>query len=351
MALQYNDMLKLAKTVAHANSSAPVAYSFGDKKFSYAELQETLRDEFKEIAGTYSLYRENKNTVFSLMEETIDDVLPARVMESYSQFAEIKTFNQGDKPIFTQKITQASRRRAKQFIGKVGLAGLYEVFKLDGQSYEVATNAVGGAAQIGFEEWLDGRVDFAEVLDIVLEGLDACIYVEIEKQLRGAINNIQAANKSSQTTFVEKEMDRLIGIADAYGSGKSTIYCTFEFAATIVPGSGWVSDELRNQRWNNGYLASYKGHSVVVFPQSYEDETNTVKVIDPSFAYIIPTGAEKPVKIALEGGTIVDEYNNYDRSREIQIYKKVGVRAVFSNAICVYQNTSLKRTVNLPVTN
>lgn len=351
MALQYNDMLKLAKTVAHANSSAPVAYSFGDKKFSYAELQETLRDEFKEIAGTYSLYRENKNTVFSLMEETIDDVLPARVMESYSQFAEIKTFNQGDKPIFTQKITQASRRRAKQFIGKVGLAGLYEVFKLDGQSYEVATNAVGGAAQIGFEEWLDGRVDFAEVLDIVLEGLDACIYVEIEKQLRGAINNIQAANKSSQTTFVEKEMDRLIGIADAYGSGKSTIYCTFEFAATIVPDSGWVSDELRNQRWNNGYLASYKGHSVVVLPQSYEDETNTVKVIDPSFAYIIPTGAEKPVKIALEGGTIVDEYNNYDRSREIQIYKKVGVRAVFSNAICVYQNTSLKRTVNLPVTN
>ncbi len=347
MALQYNDMLKLAKTVAHANSSAPVAYSFGDKKFSYAELQETLRDEFKEIAGTYSLYRENKNTVFSLMEETIDDVLPARVMESYSQFAEIKTFNQGDKPIFTQKITQASRRRAKQFIGKVGLAGLYEVFKLDGQSYEVATNAIGGAAAIGFEEFLDGRVDFADVLDVVLEGLDACIYVEIEKQLRGAINNIQAANKSSQTTFVEKEMDRLIGIADAYGSGKSTIYCTFEFAATIVPDSGWVSDELRNQRWNSGYLASYKGHSVVVLPQSYEDETNTVKVIDPSFAYIIPTGAEKPVKIALEGGTIVDEYNNYDRSREIQIYKKVGVRAVFSNAICVYQNTSLKRAVNL----
>lgn len=349
MALQYKDMLTLAKTVARANTSSPVAYSFGDKKYSYAELQETLRDEFKEIAGTYALYRENKNTVFSLMEETIDDVLPARVMESYSQFAEIKTFNQGDKPIFTQKITQASRRRAKQFIGKVGLAGLYEVFKLDGQSYEVTTNAIGGAAQIGFEGFLDGRVDFAEVLDIVLEGLDACIYVEIEKQLRGAIGNIQAANKSSQTTFVEKEMDRLISIADAYG--KSAIYCTFEFAATIVPDSGWISEDHKNQRWSNGYIANYKGHDVIVLPQSYEDETNEVKVIDPSYAYIIPVGAEKPVKIALEGGTIVDEYNNYDRSREVQIYKKIGVRAIFSNAICVYQNSSLKRAVNLPVTN
>ena len=350
MALQFNDMLTLAKTVARANSASPVAYSFGDKKFSYKELNDTLRDEFKELAGTYSLYRENKNTIFSLIEQTIEDVLPQRVMEQYSQFAEIKQFAQGDKPIFVQKITQASRRRAKQFIGKVGLAGLYEVFKLDGQSYEVTTNAIGGAASIGFEEFLDGRVDFAEVLDIVLEGLDACIYVEIEKQLRGAIGNIQVANKSSQTTFVEKEMDRLISIADAYG-GKSAIYCAFEFAATIVPDSGWISEDHKNQRWNNGYIANYKGHDVIVLPQSYEDETNEVKVIDPSYAYIIPVGAEKPVKIALEGGAIVDEYNNYDRSREVQIYKKIGVRAVFSNAICVYQNSSLKRAVNLPVTN
>ena len=347
MALQFDDMLKLAKTVAKANSSSPIAYTFGEKKFSYSELNETLRDEFKELAGTYALYRENKNTIFSLIEETIEDVLPARVMEQYGQFAEIKTFNQGDKPIFTQKITQASRRRAKQFIGKVGLAGLYEVFKLDGTSYEVTTNAIGGAAQIGFEEFLDGRVDFADVLDIVLEGLDACIYVEIEKQLRGAIGSIQIANKSSQGSFIQQEMDRLISIADSYG--KSAIYCTYEFAATMVPDAGWVSDELRNQRWNNGYIANYKGHNVIVLPQSYEDETNMVKVIDPSFAYIIPVGAEKPVKIALEGGTIVDEYTNYDRSREVQIYKKVGVRAIFSNAICVYQNTSLKRAVNLPV--
>ena len=341
MALEFNDILKLAKTVAKANPSAPTAYSFGDKKYGYDEMQEALRDEFKQIAGTYSLYRENKNTVFSLIEQTIDDVLPARVMEQYSQFAEIKTFAQGDKPIFTQKITQASKRRAKQFIGKVGLAGLYEVFKLDGQSYEVATNAIGGAAQIGFEEWLDGRVDFADVLDIVMEGLDACIYIEIEKQLLGAIGNIQAANFATDNAFVEAKMDKLISIADSYG--KSAIYCTYEFAATMVPATGWVSDEMRNQKWNNGYLANYKGHQVVVLPQSYEDETNEIKVINPAYAYIIPVGAEKPVKIAFEGQTIVDEYTNYDRSREVQIYKKVGVRAIFSNAICVYENTSLTR--------
>ena len=343
MALKFNDLKTLAKTVANANPSSPVAYSWGEDKFNYSDLQDTLRAELNEIAGTYSLYRENKNTVFALIEETIDDVLPKKVLEQYGDLAEIKTFKQGDKPIFTQRITQASKRRAKQFIGKVGLAGLYEVFKLDGKSYEVATNAIGGAAAIGFEEFLDGRVDFADVLDVVMEGLDECIYVEIEKQLIGAINNVQTANKSTQTSFDEKEMDRLLSIADSYGTGKSDIYCTFEFAATMVPAQGWISDAMRDQKWNNGYLANYKGHRVIVLAQSYEDETNTVKIIDPSYAWVVPGGATKPVKIAFEGQTIVDEYTNYDRSKEVQVYKKVGVRAIFTNDICVYQNTSLHR--------
>ena len=342
MALEFKDMLTLTKLVANAKPSAPVAYSYGDKQFSYSDLADTVRSEFAALAPDYRTYKVNQNTIFALLEQTIDDVLPKRVLEQYSQFAEIKTFSQGDKPIFTQKITQASKRRAKQFIGKVGLAGLYEVFKLDGQSYEVTTDAIGGAAQIGFEEFLDGRVDFADVLDIVMQGLDECIYVEIEKQLIGAVENVQGANKVSKNAFIETDMDKLISIADAYG--QATIYCTFEFAATMIPSDARMSDAMKENLWlENGYFATYKGHKVVVLPNSFEDEKNTTKVIDPSFAWIIPTGADKPVKIAFEGGTIVDEYTNYDRSKEVQVYKKVGVRAIFSNAICVYRNTSLTR--------
>ena len=340
MALSRKDLITLAKTVAGANPSSPVAYSFGEEKFSYADLNETLRSELRALAGTYSLYRENKNTIFALMEETIDDVLPKKVLEQYGQFAEIKTFAQGDKPVFTQRITMAAKRRAKQFVTKVGLAGIYEVFKLDGKSYEVQTSAFGGAAQIGFEEFLDGRVDFADVLDIVMEGLDECVYLEIERALKGAVDSLQDANKTSQTSFVETEMDKLLQIADSYGQG--TIYCTYEFAASMVPSDGWISNEMKNQRWNNGYLGNYKGHRVIVLPQSFEDETNSTKVIDPSYAWIIPTGGnEKPVKVAFEGQTIVREYDNKDMSKEIQIYKKLGVAAIITNNICVYRNTSL----------
>ena len=338
--LNFENLVTLAKKTKKKKKNPTTTFSYNDVACTYSDLNNTLRDELNQIAGTYALYRENKNTLFKLIESVIDDALPQMVLDAYSQLAEIKQFNQGDKPVFVQKVTAASRRRAKQFITKVGLAGIYEVFKLDGQSYEVPTSAYGGAAQIGLEEFLDGRADWGVLTEIIMEGLDEAIYREMAKALIAAVTSLQSTNKTTQTGFVEAEMDKLLAIADSYG--KAEIYCTFEFAATMVPSSGWVSDQMRNDKWNNGYLGNYKGHRVIILPQSFEDETNTKKVLDPSYAWIIPTGSgEKPIKVAMEGQTIVDEYVNKDRSREIQVYKKIGVGAKITNNICVYKNSQL----------
>ena len=342
MALNRDSLFTLARQVANANPSAPVAYSFEDKNYSYADLDGTLRAELNELVGTYALWRENHNTLFALMEEIITDKLPAKVMQQYGAFAEVKTYRQGEKPIFTQKITEASRRRAKQFIAMpAGLAGRYEVFKLDGRSYEVKTSAMAAACQIAIEEYLDGRVDMATLVDIVMEGMDDRIYAEIASCLIAAVDNIQEANKFEGDGFIEEEMDALLAVADSYGNGRATIYCTFEFASQMIPADKWVSEGMRDQMWNNGYLGNYKGHQVIVLRQSYTDETNTTKVIDPAYAWIIPGGADKPIKIAFEGDTMIKEEDNDDWSKSIHFYKKVGVAAMINNDICVYKNESL----------
>lgn len=340
--LDRTNLVALMKTVAKADPSAPTAYSFNGQSLSYDALNETLRQELNEYAGTYALYRENKNLIFSIIEETLDDVLPKKVAQRYEQFAETKTFGQGDKPIFRRKLT--SNKRAKQFITRVGLAGIYEVFKLshNEESFEVRTSAIGGAAQIGFEEFLDGRVDFAEVTRIVMEGMDELIYKEVAHALKAAVNQLPPANRVATNGFDEKSFDRLITIAAAYGT--PTIYCTHEFAVKMLPKEAWLyTDAMKEQVWNNGRLANYKGTKVVILEQGFEDETNETKVIDPGYVWIIPTGADsKPVKIAFEGATIVDEFNNEgDRSREIQVYKKVGVMALLANNICCYADTEL----------
>ena len=332
--MDYKNILELGKVVANANPSAPVAYSWGEEKFAYSSLNETFAKELN------ALYTEDSKRAYKLMEEVITDVLPKKVMEQYGAFAEFKTFAQGDKPVFVQRITEASKRRAKQFVTKVGLAGVYEVFKLDGRSYEITTSAIGGAAQIGFEEFLDGKITMADVLDLVLEGMDETIYKEIANSLIATIDSLQDANKYAGNGFDEKEMDKLLAVADSYGP--STIYCTFEFAATMIPSEGWISDNMKDTMWNNGYLGNYKGHKVVVLQQSFTDETNTEKVINPQFAYIIPTGAQKPVKVAFEGTAHMRERTpNADWSTTVDVYQKVGVATIVTNNICIYQNKSL----------
>jgi hypothetical protein len=111
----------------------------------------------------------------------------------------------------------------------------------------------------------------------------------------------------------------------------------------MIPQEAWrYTEAMKDELWRTGRLASYKGKKVVILEQGFEDETNSRKVIDPGYAWVIPTGADgKPVKIAFEGATIVDEYTNRDRSREIQVYKKVGVVAMLANNICAYVDTSL----------
>lgn len=340
--LDQKNLVALMKQVAKADPSTPAAYGFNGQTLSYEALNETLRNELNELAGTYALYRENKNLIFAMIEQTLDEVLPKKVIQQYDQFAEVKTFAQGDKPVFRRPLN--TRARAKQFVTRVGLAGIYEVFKLgpkENEAFEVRTSAIGGAAQIGFEEFLDGRVDFAEVTKIIMDGMDELIYKEVAAALKSSVNQLPPANRVAVAGFDEAAMDRLITIASAYGT--PTIYCTYEFAVRMIPQEAWrYTEAMKTELWNTGRLATYKGTKVIILEQGFEDESNTRKVIDPGFAWVIPTGADgKPVKIAFEGGTIVDEYNNYDRSREIQVYKKVGVVCMLANNICVYCDTAL----------
>lgn len=339
--LDKKDLLTLMKTVAKADSSAPTSYSWNSEGFSYEALNETLRRELNEYAGDYYAYNQNKYLIFQLIQETLDDILPKKVTKQYEQFAEVKQFRQGDKPLFKRKIS--SNKRAKQFITRVGLAGVYEVFKLgkNEETFEVPTSAIGGAGQVSIEEFLDGRVDFAEITAIIMEGIDDLIYEEIGASLATAIKQLPPANRVVADGFDEESFDKLINVAAAYG--EPTIYCTNEFAVKLIPTEAWrYSDDMKNELWANGRLQSYKGRKVVVLEQGFQDETNSKKVIDPGYCWIIPSGANtKPVKIAMEGDTLIREVENADWSKEIQVYKKIGVVCMMTNDICSYVDSSL----------
>ena len=182
---------------------------------------------------------------------------------------------QGDKAVFRQRITEACRLRAKQFVTQVGLAGRYETFMLEGRTVEVKVAAVGSACRLGFEEFLDGRITFGDLSEVILEGMDDYIYREIAKALADAVDELPTNNKVNAASFDQKSMDRLLAIADSYAGSPATIYCTYEFAATMIPAdASWASSDMKSTLWERGYLGTYKGHQVVILRQSMVDATN-----------------------------------------------------------------------------
>ena len=329
-------ILALMKAAIQVENSPKGTFSYNGEQLNKFAINEALRKELKNLSEDNE---DSRKKAYRLIEEAVSDLLPQRVQDFYGRFAEVRTFPQSTTAIFTRKL---GRVRAKQFVTRVGLAGVYEVFKLGQTQFRVVTSAIGGAYQIGYEEFLDGRADFGEVAQIVMEGMDELISREIAAAMQGSLTQLPAANQISTAGFDPEGMDQLITIASAYGS--PTIYCTREFAVKMVPNnSDWISDGMKDTRWSQGYLPTFHGTPVVLIPQGFQDELNNRKIIDPGYAWVIPSGGDdKPVKVAFEGTLHMRERENEDWSRDVQLYQKVGVGVIMTNNLCSYVDTQLK---------
>ena len=335
--LENKDIIALARVAAKADRSAPIAYSFGEKNYSFDQVNETLAQELTD------LYNTDKKRFYSVITETLTEVVPNKVSNFYGDFAEVKQVAQGAKIKFRRTLN--NKTRAKQFVTRAGLAGIYEVFKLGGaENFEITTSAMGSAAQMGIEEYLDGRVDFAEMLAIIAEGMEQLIQEEIGQALIGGLAQLPDNNKVEAAGFDEVEFDRLLRIADSYGTGRAVIYADSSFAAKLMPAKvEMFTESMKQEAWDKGFLGSYKGHKVIILPNGLIDAQNNKLANDPGYAYIIPTGSDndKPIKVVFEGELQTREMQREDWSREIQMYRKVGVAALMTNDLCVYHDTSL----------
>jgi hypothetical protein len=308
--------------------------------FSATDMEGALREQLRELAPDFNTYRRNKLEIFELMQEVIDEIAPNRIRDAIGMFAEVKTYGQGQKARFSIK---KGRNNVKRFITKVGLGGVFERVRLDSDFLDVTTHAYGGAAYVELEQFLDGSMNFAELTDLIIDGIEDSIYKEIQAALIATYSALPAANKHAASSFVAAEMKRIINTVRAYG-GNATIVCTPEFAGTITPDANFIGDADKADVRNQGYIGRYAGANVVVLPQSFEDANNTTKVFNAQFAFVIPSGGsadEKIVKVALEGQSIVKDVENADHSMEFQAYKKVGTAVLNTNHYGLYQNTAL----------
>lgn len=311
--------------------------------FSLEEMHEKFREKVSELVcdskGNVDYYKWQRNSldIYELLATMLDEVEPRKVKDTFGRFAEIKTYQDGQKPRFT---TRQGKRNVRRFLTKVSAAGVYERVRLDRDYFDVDVYAHGGAVYQTLEGFLTGRENIDEVFNILLEAYEDELFNDIITALKGIYDVLPANNKASVAGFNPAEMKKILATVSAYGTPE--ILCTLEFASTITQDASFIGDADKTDIRNQGYLGKWNGANVVLMPQSFTDPTNTVKVIDPQYAYIMPSGSsELPIKVALEGGMKVRQPEREDWSVEIQSYRKAGVGILHTNYMGIYRNTSL----------
>ena len=328
---------ELARHAAHR--TAPT-------EFSVASVDAAFADEMKKLTSSVNNFMRNRYDIYDIIIENADEIVPAKIMDAMNQFAEVITLKQGETKVF--KRGGLGRNRAKKFLTQAGLSGVYESFRLDTETFTINMKAIGGAVSLDFERMLDGAESLAEFMDVLTEAQVDGIYGEIQKALMAAEANMGSKNKFVGD-YSATELQKLVNVVKTYGGG-ATIFASPEFIAAMGPDA--IVPALTNAHaiYNPkdiediatlGRIKMFRGCPVVELAQSFLDEKNEQVMIHPQYAYILPTGKEKVVKVLMEGQTQIWDYVNADQSVEVNTYRKIGVGVLTYNNWGIYQNTAI----------
>ena len=331
---------KLKELARHA------AHRTAPETFSVASVDAALADEFKALTSSINMFMKNRYDIYDIIIENADEIVPNKVMDAMGQFAEVVQINSGDKKVF--KRGGLGRNRAKKFLTQVGLSGVYESFRLDEETFTVSVKAIGGAVSIDFERMMSGAESLSEFMDVLTEAQVDGIYGEVQKALMAAEASMPSANKVIGS-YSATELQGLVNTVKTYG-GNATIFAAPEFIAAMGPDAivppiagaqGIYSSDDIDAIHKFGSIKMFRGTPVVELRQSFVDETNSQVMIHPQYAYVLPSGKEKIVKILMEGQTQIYDAVNRDQSIEVNTYRKIGVGILAFNNWGIYKNTGI----------
>jgi hypothetical protein len=151
------------------------------------------------------------------------------------------------------------------------------------------------------------------------------------------VSKVPTVNKHVEATnesFNEAELLRIVNIIKSYGN---PVIIGTPQAVSQIPMNNTASQTDMDDLRNHGYIGIYRGTPVVEIPNSFEDKENTIPTLNDNFLFIIPSGQEKMIKVAMEGGLHTRSVQEGDWTYSFETYQKVGVSVFEVNNIGIYQ--------------
>lgn len=182
-----------------------------------------------------------------------------------------------------------------------------------------------GGAYYEYDQLLSGSTEgFKNIVDLLTQDMEDKITAKVIQVLHTGMTKAPTANKWSGANIAMNNFNAVTSTVQRYNRKTSTL-CDIDFAKklTALVGAEKMSDGMKDTLNNNGLFSVVNGVDIVVFNNPFEDESNSATVAPRQFGYVLPAGADKPVKIGFEG----DLYQLTDMDIDSErVFLKVGAK-------------------------
>lgn len=327
-------------TLMNDSLSNRVALFADENQAKYTD--QAVREAFFEIIGqdklTWQAWRNNKNEIFTVMENVLTTNLPQawEMSPFYRQFVEYRNGALGEKNEYV--IEQDGILVASRFSGNHWDT---ERQKLQGKrSFSVPTEWIYIHVYEELERFLTGASDLATMM----RNLQNAFNREIDARIFAAFNGIgtylpEAFKETG--AYVRETMMELIQKVQTASQKNVVLAGTKTALANIAEGidANWISQSQKEEMATTGALLNLTGLGVtaIEIPQTFIRGTYDFKVDNKSI-YVLPD-LEKPIKLYFEGETRakeLSEQQTHDMTIDTQVQTKLGHAVILSSLFGKY---------------
>ena len=283
------------------------------------ELVEIFSELMKDVEG-------NKKEINAIITENINEVLKVKVGDALSIIADVSFIGHGEKKDYNV-------RNGKINVEYVALGSEIRRQKIYKNKVTSQPRALGASVYAELDDILSGRAEvFTELIDEITLGIEQEVMNTVQSAFVKAMDNAPSANKYLGAF----NLGQLRGVANTVAAyGRPVIFGTGVALSNITSDAGFqasMSDAMKDAFNRDGFIGTWEGKALVQLPNTFTDETNTEWVLDNKYIYVLPVGADKPVKVTFEGDSVLlDKQSFEDGSVTKKVIQKVGVNVLQSH--------------------
>lgn len=199
------------------------------------------------------------------------------------------------------------------------------------KAVSLPTVEVASRFRVSMYDIRSGRADLPRYTRMAIAAMEAQIAGMVKNVLgSAAVTGLGSPFYGTGSGVVAATFDPMLRHFQRYGAANIVgDIAALDALATSAQTNDWVSGDMKNEFFNNGFIGKYKGANVIQLTGGYEaDGVTPVNPTDKLF--IVPNGYESPLKIGRKGDVLaIEEVHGDTAFYEVSLRQRVGVGFIY----------------------